>query len=174
MPAEDPRVQRINATVSEYPRTSSIVDLFERRASSDPQATAIDSVDCSLTFREIDERSNQLARYLAGTGVSKGDLVGVCIERTVDVPVVLLAILKAGSGYVPLDPEYPRDRLRYMWVWRDWLIRSLNDDVPFDRLTREALAGDLLPAATPRSRSRSSDGSPRPIRLIVKRRHSGA
>ena len=68
----------------------------------------------ALTYREFESRSNRLAQFLVGKGVKPGDLVGVCIERSIDIPTVLMGILKSGAGYVPLDPDYPVDRLQYM------------------------------------------------------------
>ncbi|MEM6472034.1 MAG: amino acid adenylation domain-containing protein, partial [Planctomycetota bacterium] len=67
-----------------------------------------------MTFSELQTRSNQLANYLRSIGVGPGDLVGLCCDRVVETPALLVGILKSGAGYVPLDPEYPVDRLRYM------------------------------------------------------------
>ena len=67
-----------------------------------------------LTYRELDRRANQLARYLAGLGVRADDRVAICLERSVAMAVAVLAVLKAGAAYVPLDPDYPADRVAYM------------------------------------------------------------
>ena len=67
-----------------------------------------------LTYRELNRRANQLAHYLRSLGVGPEVLVGICVERSVEMVVGLLGILKAGGAYVPLDPEYPRERLSFM------------------------------------------------------------
>ena len=88
------------------------------KAARTPNATAVifprAGADEELTYRELDQRANQLARYLRAQGVEPGSLAGLCIERSADMVVALIAILKAGAAYVPLDPSYPTDRLEYM------------------------------------------------------------
>ena len=68
----------------------------------------------SLTYDELNRRANQLARYLRELGIGPDEPVGICLERSVDMVIALLAILKAGGAYLPLDPAYPPDRLRFM------------------------------------------------------------
>src|SRR5690606_26072746 len=79
-----------------------------------PDRVAVTLDDEQLTYRELSERANRLARHLQARGVRPGDLVGLCMERTPQLVVGLLAILKAGGAYVPLDPSYPGDRLAFM------------------------------------------------------------
>ena len=88
--------------------------LFERRARETPDATAVVFGDRSLTYAELDERATQMANHLVRLGVERETLVGVCVERSLEMMVGLLGILKAGGAYVPLDPTYPRDRLAFM------------------------------------------------------------
>lgn len=88
--------------------------LFERQALLTPDAVALSFEKKTLTYEELDCRANQLARLLLAQGVQVESRVGVCMERSFDLVVALLAILKAGGAYVPLDPEYPSDRLQYM------------------------------------------------------------
>src|SRR6185295_10805925 len=79
-----------------------------------PEATAIVSGSEQLSFGELNQRANQLAHYLRGQGVGAEVVVGLCLERSVELVVGLLGILKAGGAYLPLDPNYPRARLEYL------------------------------------------------------------
>jgi len=109
--------------------------LFDERAAHAPLAAAVACGDETLTYAELASRANRLARYLKGLGVGGGggSLVGVCLERSVDLVVSLLGILKAGGAYVPLDPDYPGDRLAFM----------LEDTRAPVLLTQESLLGNL-------------------------------
>ena len=103
-----------NTTEMEYPVTATLHSEFSRQAQLTPNKTAVVFGETSLTYAEVESRSNQIARYLTGQGVSAGDLVGICVERSIDMLVNLYGIMKTGAGYVPLDPAYPVDRLQYM------------------------------------------------------------
>jgi amino acid adenylation domain-containing protein len=103
-----------NATAVEYARTGSLVSEFARQVSASPEALAVEYEGEGLTYAQLDARSNRLARWLRGRGVERGTLVGVCLERSLSLVVGILGVLKAGGGYVPLDAEYPRERLDYM------------------------------------------------------------
>nr|WP_276599757.1 non-ribosomal peptide synthase/polyketide synthase [Nannocystis sp. SCPEA4] len=124
-----------NDTAVAYPPARCIHELFEDQAARTPDAVALVFGDQQLTYRELDERSNQLAHHLRGLGVGPEVLVGLCVERSLEMLVGLLAILKAGGAYVPLDPSYPRERLAFM----------LNDARPAVLLTQARLR-DSLPA----------------------------
>ncbi len=87
---------------------------FEAHAARTPDAPAILSGEMAITYRELDERANRLARRLREAGVGRESRVGVGMERSAELLVVLLAVLKAGGAYVPLDPSYPEDRLAFM------------------------------------------------------------
>ena len=100
-----------NRTEADYPRNSTIADLFKQQAELTPEAIAVVSSDRQLSYRELDERSNRLARHLRDVGVGTETLVGVCMARSQTLIVSLLAILKAGGAYVPLDPAHPQERL---------------------------------------------------------------
>ncbi len=103
-----------NQTANDYPRHQTITQLFGEEVARAPQAVAVIADSRQLTYGELDRQSNQLARWLRGTGVRPGALVCLCLERSVDLIVALLGVLKAGGGYVSLDPSYPPDRLTYM------------------------------------------------------------
>ncbi|RJR28587.1 MAG: non-ribosomal peptide synthetase, partial [Candidatus Latescibacterota bacterium] len=102
-----------NETAADYPRGKTIHGLFAERASLAPEATAVALNDRRYTYRELDERSNRLARRLRALGAGSGSPVAVCMDRTPDLAVALLAAMKAGGAYVPLDPGYPRERLAF-------------------------------------------------------------
>src|SRR6266700_2670877 len=89
-------------------------ELVEAQMDRTPDAIAIVAGDRSLTYRELDERANQLAHHLRAAGVVAGDLVGVFLGRTPELVVALLGALKTGAAYVPLDPAYPRDRVAFI------------------------------------------------------------
>jgi amino acid adenylation domain-containing protein/thioester reductase-like protein len=109
-----------NDTQSNYPQDKSIHQLFEEQVELTPDAVAVVYEDvqtrhvASLTYRELNSRANQLAHYLKSLGVKADVLVGICVERSVEMVVGILGILKAGGAYVPLDPEYPQERLTFM------------------------------------------------------------
>ncbi|HSK75928.1 MAG TPA: amino acid adenylation domain-containing protein, partial [Thermoanaerobaculia bacterium] len=88
--------------------------LFERQAGRDPDAVAVIGVEGRLTYGELDGRANRLARHLQALGVGPERVVGLCVERSPEMIVALLAVLKAGGAYVPLDPAYPVERLAYV------------------------------------------------------------
>jgi len=103
-----------NRTEADYPRDATIHQLFTAQAARTPKAIAFFSENGNLTYREIDRRSNQLACHLLSLGAGPESLVGVCLERSLDAVVSLLAILKAGAAFLPLDPGHPPDRLAFM------------------------------------------------------------
>ena len=103
-----------NNTETEYQKVAGIHQLFEEQVKQNPNAIAVFFEDKSLTYQELNERANQLAHYLKTLGVKPDQLVGICLQRSLEMIVGLLAILKAGGAYVPLDPTYPEDRLSYM------------------------------------------------------------
>lgn len=100
-----------NRTEVDYPRDSTIAEQFEQQVAKSPDAIAIVAKDTQLSYRELDERSNRLARHLQTLGVKPDTLIGVAMGRSETLVVCLLAILKAGAAYVPLDPTHPKERL---------------------------------------------------------------
>src|SRR5471030_2152043 len=103
-----------NQTGEAYPTARGIHQLIEDQVQRTPDAPALVFGATTLTYAQLNARANQLAHALREQGVGPDVLVGLCVERSVEMVVGLLAILKAGGAYVPLDPEYPRDRLSYM------------------------------------------------------------
>ncbi|MFJ9952084.1 amino acid adenylation domain-containing protein [Kitasatospora sp. NPDC091207] len=102
-----------NATGRGYP-TGTLPLLFEAQAARTPNAAAVRFEGVDLTYRELDVRANLLAHHLRTLGVGPESVVGVCLHRGADLVVALLAVLKAGGAYLPLDPDYPADRLAFM------------------------------------------------------------
>ena len=104
-----------NDTTAEYPRDVPLAQLVEEQVERTPDAVAVIFEDgSSLTYRSLNERANQLAHELGKQGAGPDQLVGVCMERSIDMVAALLAIIKAGAAYLPLDPELPAARLAYM------------------------------------------------------------
>ncbi|MEP6583050.1 MAG: amino acid adenylation domain-containing protein [Ginsengibacter sp.] len=104
-----------NNTSVEYPRGNNIINLFEQQAAKTPDNIALVFEESRLTYRELNERTNQLAYHLKNIGVKEEILVPVCIERGPAMLIAILSILKSGGAYVPIDPEYPQDRIKYMF-----------------------------------------------------------
>jgi amino acid adenylation domain-containing protein len=102
-----------NAQV-DYPQDKYIHQLFESRVQETPNAVAVVFKDQKLTYQELNFQANKLAHYLQKLGVSSEVLVGICVERSLEMVVGLLAIIKAGGAYLPLDPDYPQERLEFM------------------------------------------------------------
>jgi amino acid adenylation domain-containing protein len=103
-----------NDTAVNYPQGETIPQLFEEQVVKNPNAVAIVFEDRSVTYAELNARANQLAHYLRTKGVGPDVLVGLCVERSLEMIVGLMGTLKAGGAYVPLDPGYPQDRLDFM------------------------------------------------------------
>jgi amino acid adenylation domain-containing protein len=115
-PAERKRIlEEWNRTETEYPLKSRCIhQFFEVQVEERPEAVAVTFGSSSLSYGELNRRANRLAHYLIGLGVGPEVRVGLCLERSLEMVVALLAVLKAGGAYVPLDPDYPADRLVYM------------------------------------------------------------
>jgi amino acid adenylation domain-containing protein len=122
-----------NATAVNYPQQGCMHELFELNARKNPTATALIFENQSLTYQDLNEKANQLAQYLLALPIQPGAFIGLCMDRSMEMVVGLLAIFKAGAAYVPLDPSYPASRLEYM----------LNDSAVNIILTSTALALEL-------------------------------
>jgi amino acid adenylation domain-containing protein len=103
-----------NATSAPHDRTRCVHQLLEASARSTPEAIAVIAGSVEINYRMLEASANRLAHLLGQQGVGRGALVAVCLERSVDIPMVLAAVLKAGAAYVPLDPTHPEERLRYI------------------------------------------------------------
>lgn len=103
-----------NDTQVDYPQDKCIHQLFEEQVEKTPDAIAVVFQEQQLTYRELNSKANQLARYLQTLGVKPEVLVGICVERSLEMVVGIFGILKAGGAYLPLDPTYPAERLAFM------------------------------------------------------------
>ena len=108
------QLARWNDTAADIPEVAGLYQLFEEQAAKTPDALAVTFVTEHLTYRELNERANQLAYHLRTQGVAPDQLVGLFVERSLDMLVGVLGIMKSGAAYVPLDPSYPQDRLAFM------------------------------------------------------------
>ncbi|WP_340028287.1 amino acid adenylation domain-containing protein [Paenibacillus sp. FSL H7-0940] len=105
---------RFNDTKTEFPRGQTLIQLFEEQAEYIPDAAAISMNEQEMTYRELNERVNRLARTLRSHGISQGRLVAIMAERSIEMVIGILAAHKAGAAYVPIDPEYPEERIRFL------------------------------------------------------------
>jgi amino acid adenylation domain-containing protein len=103
-----------NDTAVEYPRDKCIHQLFEEQAARTPEAIAVIFEEQVFSYQELNRRANQLAHHLQKIGVGPETLVGICVERSLDMVVGILGVLKAGGAYLPLDSSYPKERLAFM------------------------------------------------------------
>jgi amino acid adenylation domain-containing protein len=103
-----------NDTSAPFPSHLCLHHLFERQAATSPEATAVECGQAKMTYRELSERSGRLARLLRAKGAGPERAVAICLDRSQEMVVGMLAVLKSGSAYLPLDPAYPRQRLLYM------------------------------------------------------------
>lgn len=124
-----------NQSESSYPKNKCLDDLIYKQIESSPDAIAVASDGARLTYRQLGNRADQLAGYLQKLGVSRNTLVGICVDRSPEMMVGLLGILRTGAAYLPLDPTFPTDRLSFM----------VKDAQPIALLTQTTLV-DLLPA----------------------------
>ncbi|WP_299249751.1 non-ribosomal peptide synthetase, partial [uncultured Aquimarina sp.] len=123
-----------NATEIDRSKIETIVSMFESQVEKTPNHIALVYQDQQLSYKELNERSNQLARHLLKLGVTSGDLVGICIGRSCEMVIGVLGVLKTGAAYVPIDPEYPQDRIDFI----------LEDTASSFVLTQEKVAKDQL------------------------------
>jgi amino acid adenylation domain-containing protein len=126
-------IKAFNETRTEYPRQKLIHQLFEEQVQRTPDATAVQDAKLGISYVELNRMANRLARYLRKRGVGSDRVVAVCCGRNIEMVVSLLAVLKAGGAYLPLDPDYPTERLAFM----------LDDAVPQVVLTEEQLRSKL-------------------------------
>jgi amino acid adenylation domain-containing protein len=151
-------------TAAEYARKECLHELFEEQVRRAPEAVAVVCEKQSLTYRELNEQANRLAHYLIENGIGPEDVVGICVKRSLEMIISLVGILKAGAAYLPLDPEYPTERLAFIVEnAKPVCVLTTSEIVPhlpaWKRLvildqkeTQEALAG---PGRNPSERDRT-------------------
>ncbi len=160
-----------NETQGPWRSEATLHRLIEEQAARTPNATAVTCRGQSLTYAELNSRANQLARRLHTLGVGPDVLVGLCVERSVEMMVGLLAIHKAGGAYVPLDPNYPRDRIAYMvedskvpvLLSLEWM----RDDLPKHRAQVLCLDSDWASIATESAEPFDGGAEPKHIAYTI-------
>lgn len=126
-----------------FVRNCGLHQLFETQAAKAPHAVAVRSGEAQLSYKQLDAAANQWAHYFIAQGVKPGDVVGVSLSRTIELPKVLLGILKAGAGYLPLDPNYPIQRLE--WMLEDTEPKCvLTEDARLEKLPLGNIASQTL------------------------------
>ncbi|WP_439898772.1 amino acid adenylation domain-containing protein, partial [Pseudomonas costantinii] len=135
----DSQLAGFNNTARDYPRGQTIHALFEARALALPQAVAVRQGEQQLSYQQLNEQANQLARHLIEWGVGPDDRIAICARRSVETLVGLLAILKAGAAYVPVDPAHPQERIAYL----------LQDSAPVAVLVQTATAALVTGLSVP-------------------------
>lgn len=103
-----------NNTKADYPKDKTISQLFEEQVEKTPDNIAVVFEDQKLTYKELNEKANSLAYYLRENSIGRNDIVGIMVNRSLEMIISILAVLKAGGTYIPIDPEYPKDRIEYM------------------------------------------------------------
>ncbi len=107
-------INEFNNTDKEYPHDKTIVDLFENQVQKTPDNIAVVFENEKITYKDLNEKANQLALYLHNKGIKENCIVGILLERSINMIVAILAVLKSGGAYIPIDPDYPKDRIEYM------------------------------------------------------------
>uniref|UniRef100_UPI00286A4BCE amino acid adenylation domain-containing protein n=1 Tax=Chamaesiphon sp. OTE_75_metabat_556 TaxID=2964692 RepID=UPI00286A4BCE len=139
------QLQLWNQTATDYPHDRTLVDLFEQQVAQNPDRLAVVFESQSLTYQQLNQKANQLAHYLIQNHQIQPDtLISICIERSVEMMIGILGILKAGAAYVPIDPNYPQERMQ--WILQDsgtsvLLTQSyLTDKLPLNQLENHCQA----------------------------------
>ena len=125
---------QFNHTQTEYPKDKTIQDLFEEQAARTPDQIAVIFEEQQLSYRELNEQANQLAWILRNKGVKPDTVVGIMVERSLHMVVGLLGVLKAGGAYLPIDPDYPKERIKF--IIEDCRVSIL--------LTQSKIPGEVL------------------------------
>ena len=126
--------KKFNKTNTEYDDTKTIIDLFEEAVSSNPLNTAIVCDGKKISYSELNKKANQLARHLTKNNIGKGDLVCIMTSRSIEMVVGLLAILKVGGCYIPVDPSYPQERINYL-IENSCSKAILVDDITYNSIS---------------------------------------
>src|SRR5512143_1050142 len=128
-----------NDTAADYPRDRCLHELFEAQAAASPDRIAVVCGNDALTYQELDERATRLADRLVALGSGPDVLTAICLDRSVEMVVAVLGVLKSGGAYVPIDPAYPADRIAFML--EDAAVRAI--------VSRRSLAQTFSSPTTP-------------------------
>jgi non-ribosomal peptide synthetase component F len=130
-------VVEFNQTANQFPKGKTVVHLFEQQVEETPNSAALRYGDQTISYAELNRRSNQLANYLANYGLGRGQVVALCLERSPEVIIAILGTLKAGAAYLPLDASLPAKRLALM-------LEETEAPMPMLKLSTSILAGQLF------------------------------
>jgi natural product biosynthesis luciferase-like monooxygenase protein len=114
VPPHEPELLAMNATALDFDTTACVHQAISAQVARTPESTAVRHAGQTVSYRELDDRASAVAARLLERGVRPGDIVGLCLGRTPDMVIAMLAVLKAGAAYLPLDPDYPRERILFM------------------------------------------------------------
>ncbi len=160
-----------NDTRTNYPKDQPLHHLFESQVERSPEATAVVFGSERLTYRELNRRANQLAHHLVSLGVGPDVLVGILVERSLEMVVGLLGILKAGGAYVPLDPAYPSERIAFMLEDSEVAVlltqRHLLETIPDSRAKVVVLDADWHEIAKKESENPVHTGGPENLAYVI-------
>ena len=128
------KIQTYNNTSTDYEKHKTLVELFEEQVKKNPKQTAIEWMDQKVNYEELNEKANRIARYLRSVGVERNSIVGLMCQRSIETFVSILGILKSGGAYMPIDPEYPVERIEYMLQdsGANWLLTNTALAQPFN------------------------------------------
>jgi amino acid adenylation domain-containing protein len=166
-PEEQRELAGFNTTVEDYPKEKTVLDLVEEQVAARRDKVAVQFRDLSLTYGELDARAEALAAELRKRGVGVEDLVAVCLDRSLEMMVALLGVLKAGAAYLPIDPEFPEERIAFLCAdaGAKAVLTSSEVQPQLSALETEVL---VVPArlSTPASSNPSLHPRPRPQNLM--------
>jgi len=136
---------KINKEPSLYPDVS-ISELFKKQVEITPENIAIEFNNIETTYRELDKKTNQIAHYFVNQGLKSGDVIGVSLSRSTDLIATLIAVLKCGAAYVPLDPNFPKERLEFMLQDSEakYIITNKKTNIVFPDSIKTIILEDLL------------------------------
>lgn len=139
-------LEEFNQTYNPYPKSRSIVELFEEQVERSPESLAIVTRESSLTFQELNAKANQIGHLLQNRGVEKEEVIGIMLPRCPEMLISLLGVLKAGCAYLPLDPSYPISRIEYMVENSDVkiLLTEPNLQPTYEQLGQDLVAIDVI------------------------------
>lgn len=156
----------------DYPEKNTIAKLFEEQAERTPFNTAVEFMEEKITYKDLNERANKLSNFLINNGVTPETVIGVMLDRSIEMVASLIAILKAGGAYLPIDPSYPADRIMYMLEnsGARYLItsKSSKEDINFTSLRNfESNKDYKIIQTNPRSFIKEFDALPVPDRTLI-------
>lgn len=160
-------LERWNATAMDYPGDKCVHELFQEQVEKTPESAAVIFGLEQLTYRALNEKANRLARYLRKEGVGPDMPVGICMERSLEMIICVLAVLKAGGAYVPLDPAYPEERLNFMMEDSGSRLLLTTHTISAEVTQNSARTAclDLLPDVLEKESVENLPGAPSPEQL---------